>query len=442
MKYSLYLTLLIYLMLFGSMASCANQEPLNGTELSADDSTKTANIVSTAADAGTSEPRDPTTSPTSTPFPFPYLYERCTDFSINTHLDSPDIFAFWSIKDVSLFLTRVDGSLIETEKNIEYLSSVVSPDGAKLAYIQKSPRKLVIASSSGVTLQTYVIPGSWTALISWVSENRLFIEKRVYIGESRIEPGKLISFDLDTGEFAELFPDFPDIVPFVESYPHWEGNMTFLPNPMLEYTFYAVAGGGIVVWDLGTQKEIGHIFDWSNPHTDPVWGREGEWFIVNVPLAIGDDSKQYTNWEDELPYKFGFYDLFLVRVNGDIQRLSYFSTFFSSEITSLSLSPDETHLAFWIDTQYERKDPNWQLGILNISTGKVKIYCFSPGDALVPEAPIWSPSGQNLMVTKYNEYEFMDAEVFLIDLVSGEIYSFQESAVGLGWLSPSELPSQ
>ncbi len=46
------------------------------------------------------------------------------------------------------------------------------------------------------------------------------------------------------------------------------------------------------------------------------------------------------------------------------------------------------------------------------------------------------------MVTKYDENEFTDAEVTLINLVSKEIFSIQKNAVGLGWLNPASPPEQ
>jgi hypothetical protein len=380
----------------------------------------------------------PPPTATYTPTPTPYLRE-CIKLEKVEQIEAEGVLIIEKVDDYVPVLTHPDGTQIKIISNIYYLSGVISsPDRTKIAYIQEFPRVLVIASADGSILRRYQIPENWVWPINWVSENQIYFEKRLYLGESKFESGKLIVFDLETSHFEEFQPDFPDIVPWVEAYPNWGVNMTFLPDPTLRYSVYAVAGGGIVLWDLQSQIEVKRVYDKYTATSAPVWSKDGEWFIANAPNHVFEDNVRYTNWESDDPYSIG-YDLFLGTTTGEIQRLSYFTPQYHATQRSWSLSPDEINLAFWLDTGFGDGDYDWQLAVLNITSGDVNTYCVFAGDARWPFPPIWSPDGDGLMVTQYDEIAYFETEVLIIDLIDNELFTYPENAFGRGvWLTLGE----
>ena len=161
----------------------------------------------------TAENQELTIIPTSTPIPYPYLFERCTNLAIIDQPENPDGFVLLSMMDNSVLITSTDHSFMKRINNVDLGAAVISPDYTQLAYIQESPRKLVIISTSGFVHRTFSIPDNWVGPFMWVSEDRIFIEKRKYFHESKYEPGILISFEPDSGRYEELLPDYPEIVP-------------------------------------------------------------------------------------------------------------------------------------------------------------------------------------------------------------------------------------
>jgi Tol biopolymer transport system component len=147
----------------------------------------------------------------------------------------------------------------------------------------------------------------------------------------------------------------------------------------------------------------------------------------------------YANSENELQNKQGGFEVFIVSSNGEIQRLTYFSNQDSYFQRSWSLSPDETKLAFWIADDFVEFQTEWQLVVLDIPSGEVFSYCVSGGNYRFPETPIWSPSGDKLLITSYFvTWTTGMSEVFFIDLERNQIAGFAEEAHGVVWLSSGE----
>ncbi|MEN8242861.1 MAG: hypothetical protein ABFS17_13145 [Chloroflexota bacterium] len=241
MKRLIKFKIIIEILLIIFLAGCTSTQISSGEQPYNSDVNEPLEIFSqeTNENLNYSENRVPSVEATSTPVQNSYLTEECISMLNVNSVQLTGILTLRSVIDDSQSLINSNTTLVKSFLNTEY-TSVSSPDHTRVAYIQKSPRSIVIASNEGVILQKFPIEESWLWLISWVSENQIFLEQRLDFRTSRYEPGRLIVFDLNTGSYNELYPDFPNIVPFVELFPHWVGNMTFMPTPDLKYIVYAL----------------------------------------------------------------------------------------------------------------------------------------------------------------------------------------------------------
>jgi hypothetical protein len=360
---------------------------------------------------------------------------ECIQLEEVEQIEIEGVLALELVRDGTFVLVRTDGEHLNILSNT-LSSSVTSPDHTEIAFISWFSEELVIADSNGSILRKYQIPREWIGLHSWNLDNQLFILKDMDL-ESKFELSGLIIFDEETGGYEEIAPDFPNIKPWVES-SRWYGNLIFLPDPLLNYVLYELSGGGVSLWDIDSQMETMRIFNDSLSTSGPVWGQDGEWFITSAPVKFVENGVWYTNVVDEMPYVMGGNDLILVTTKGEIQRLTYFAAQFNASQDSWSLSPDETRLAFWVDIDIESSGYHYQLAVLDLPTEILSVFCFYAGDIRDPLVPIWSPDSGALMVTRYDPTAHLDADVFLIDLQSNELYKFPEHAFGKSWLSSED----
>ncbi len=196
----------------------------------------------------------------------------------------------------------------------------------------------------------------------------------------------------------------------------------------------------LILWDIENEQEIIRFnqgYDNSVGGT-PQWSQDGSFFIAGIyPQRRASDGTLYKNVLDDYPYEGGF-ELFQDGRDGEIKRLTYFTTKYHAGEEAFALSPDEKLIAFWLNLEYQPgdQDANRTLAILNIETGKVVDLCFADGGKTsIP--PVWSPDGKYLVVSRYAPRENKDvhSDSVLIDLEQNLAINVGENIVVVGWLT-------
>ena len=146
------------------------------------------------------------------------------------------------------------------------------------------------------------------------------------------------------------------------------------------------------------------------------------------------------NFTDSLPYESGT-DLFLVNLEGKIERLTYFTT--RKRITTrergYTWSPSGRSIVFWLQRGGYLTPP--EPVIVSVKTKAVVSLCETErppevrGNPWVsPPAPVWSPDERFLALTLVNE-EFRQ-RVILVWLQSGKRWLIADNVSVMGWMMP------
>lgn len=320
-------------------------------------------------------------------------------------LHSP--YTFWNIET---------GKKYEIPRDDEHWiwELAVSPDRAMYAYVYYRSGQVVIASSDHEIIHIAAIPDRWR-FSRWQSdESLLFVIPEPDPGGSphwgKYPPtlGLLKPF---TGEQQELTPDFPNIDelnPILD----FGGSGVTVYDPALTRVVYERMDWNVVLWDIQKKKQLAGLPFLSLPATNPIWLPDGSKYIM-----IAEDGYFY-----------------LVTRDGEITRVS--SVKMNAE--NFSWSPDNQHLAFW---RVSQNLEDRTLIVLDTITGQMSDLCIPIGyDPLggygpIAPIPIWSPSGNSIVVEANFNPNTSESDVLLIDLEDNTVTKIGENSLPVGWLT-------
>jgi len=336
--------------------------------------------------------------------------------------------------NIALFDLKTDQS--QSFGEAVYIMAI-SPDRSQLAYTDKVTGKLIILASNGKRLSTTSVPDNWIGVIQWISPSTLLMDK--FLG---IPPGipyglaSTIMYNTKTGEVQEFASNYPGITTSIPPFP-WD-NYSYtrtVYDPLFSRVIYpAEEQDGhslLVLLDLETKRDVTRF------HTPigsaPQWTQDGSYFVTVIVPQFKWGDNLYQNVSDDLPYNGG-HELFWVSRDGKVQRLTYLTTKFQAGEEGISLSPNEEHIAFWLNLRYEPGDLNAdrKLAVLDISTGEITNLCLA-GTA-TPISPIWSPDGKYLVISRYYTTGDLLSDVLLVDLEHGIAKRIAKNSVAKGWL--------
>lgn len=329
--------------------------------------------------------------------------------------------------------------LTKQNENFEYLTS--SPSNETFAYerikFEESSRiiideDLVIANSNGEPQIVVQSEEGWCGIADWLDNDQLIINVACLGGkESRGEmPATLLALNPFTGDKHILTPDFPGIYD-IYPVPNWNTSGVTVYDPALSKVVYLQGGigetGSYVIWDLQDSRELARLeFEVYDLASVPRWSHDGEYVYFEL---------------NSLANKKPTHEFFRLDLMGNIEQLSDISGHYPwTHIGPFSLSPNDQLIAFWLTTWEDKPDflyhGNQELAVLDTSTGKVTNYCI-PGDFESPlnrfiPAPLWSPSGQQLMVlNRHSEHSY---RVIQVDIYRGKASQLIEDMLPEVWL--------
>jgi hypothetical protein len=318
----------------------------------------------------------------------------------------------------------------------------VSPDHKKIAYSDDATGNIIVVNSLGQKIvEMESVPENWKGVVQWVSPTHLllnnFVDKPFGIADG-------IVLNIFNETYEEHLSTFPDILRDIPPY-RW-GNFSYLRvvySPDLTKVVYRGADQHgeplLILWDIIESKQVAMFYQDYDDHIggQPQWIDDGLSFVAGVYPQHRRSNTLYKNFREEQPY-LGGHELSIIHVNGEIKRLTYFTTKYNAGQESFSLSPDKKYIAYWLNLNYRPADLYGErnLTIMDIVTGKNTNYCVDGGS--MPTPAIWSPDGNYLMVTRYYVTGDILSDVILIDIRDLKAIQIGENVIARGWLIDEE----
>jgi len=326
------------------------------------------------------------------------------------------------IRSLSSTVIGLEPSLLDLENGItrdidisgQSLDNAdVSPNRQVLAYTwfnnNTSKWELVFINSIGGSRRIVWSSNDGFAILGWLNDHQVVIQQDT----------AYIILDVEQGSREDLFPlDFPDF----DLYNQRRFYAVF--DPLLTRTIYKKSTN-IIFLDLGTKTIIARITDGYDRLPIIAWQSSGERAAVIATVSLSERPPG-SSLSDEI---------FVIERNGKVSQLTHLYESFGRIFTidSLSWSPDDKRIAFWL---YDSQENHTTLIVADSSTGEVVNYCIlnvslDAFPANLP-APIWSPDGKYLMVE--NRYEADKSKLLVVDLTNNIAFPIAENANPVGWM--------
>jgi Tol biopolymer transport system component len=240
------------------------------------------------------------------------------------------------------------------------------------------------------------IDENW-APAGWLDNERVIFQVR-FKRDQVVQPQDVLIYNLFTGEKNSIRLDLPNLYLDRKGwfYPLYFVNASL--NPSLNRAAYNDQDGNLVFWDIGTGKKISSL-----PFTEPIgsfgsigWSPDGKKFLTTSP-----DKFQKSQADGNIPLGN---ELFMFDIDGVITQLTHFNqNYLFANITHPTWSPDNYHIAFWLNTSDGYASPmkiQQRLVIIDIRTNKTTIFrttSYKSASITWKSSLIWNPDGQYLI---------------------------------------------
>jgi hypothetical protein len=177
-------------------------------------------------------------------------------------------------------------------------------------------------------------------------------------------------------------------------------------------------GLAAVMQDPETGEELGRVV--AGGLMPPIWSPDGKLALIRKDLIGETDSEE----------------LFTMHMDGSIEQLTHLTDQFRfTEIGSPAWSPDGQKVAFWLNTGTEngKEAPFYELAVLDTTTKVITNYCVRASSDEWLFAPIWSPNGQQVVVTTLDQDNPDHNNVLLLDLTPGRYTNIAKDLNPVGW---------
>jgi len=318
----------------------------------------------------------------------------------------------------------------------------VSPDGRRVAFYDDGQEKVIVADYEGNPVWELPSPKRKLEPAYWLDDQRLILNDKLSQDpqyESKYGyADRMILVNPFTNDQQEWWPDFPNQAQYFYLWPVDSGLMF---NPALTHVVYPynlVGKSPIVLWDVLNQEEIATLYTTA----PPVWSPDGRQFVIRAAPVLKAYTPPVVNFDDGLPYENGS-DLFLMNLQGELRRLTYFSIVPAQETTEqeYTWSPSGRQIAFWMLERLHSHAPAPM--VVDVENKALVSFCETenlPEDQfaslIFPPSPVWSPDEQYLVITLLNQ-DFK-RKVLLVELSSGKAWQIAENVSAMGWMRNDE----
>jgi hypothetical protein len=328
-------------------------------------------------------------------------------------------FYFWNLQD---------NSEIKLGRTIDD-HVVISPNRKILAYSDLDSRAIIITASGNQILE---IPNEDERLTPryWLDNQLLALEYRQSEQGGPFILPSLIVVNVFTGEKQEWLPDYPKLDTRYRR-ADWNVLSRFLPNANQTHVIYQAFDEWtrVNLWDIHDNQVVASIFN-GNTDSTPWWSNNGKRFVTSAPPIDEYQGVTYKNIDDKLPYTGGT-DLFIVSIEGDINRLTYFSVNQNAFQSRFTWSPDGKKIAFISEVSPPDGniwDPVAELSVVDIDTKNVTNFCL-PGYRLV-----WSPDSKYIVINQGINEQRQHTEAYIVDIENKSVWKVFDNAEVVGWM--------
>jgi hypothetical protein len=205
-------------------------------------------------------------------------------------------------------------------------------------------------------------------------------------------------------------------------------------NKDLTRALYAFSGGSgpsVAIHNMTTNKDMA-IFPTNEAFgVSPKWSTDGN----KVAIGLNTNSSARTDTANYGVYK---YEIFVINRDGEkLYSTNLASLSESIYISTLSWSPDNSHIAFWYTTNDENINDNLELAVLDLNTKVIKNYCmmkdvedhaWKRNDV----SPIWSPDGKYLLVEINDNNQ--NPRTIIVDIIREEAIFVISGVLPVAWM--------
>ena len=185
----------------------------------------------------------------------------------------------------------------------------------------------------------------------------------------------------------------------------------------------------LILRDVVNKKEVARIYtfyDYGSRGGIPWWSPDGTRILLSaLPEFATHEEIVYEEFE---PYEGGG-DLYSISKKGEIVRLSTLAEKYVTRQKDYIWSPDGGKVAFLLRIEDGDDWSDWQLSVLDISTGIVTNYCIE-SELL----PIWSPDSKKVLIHIPSPVKDYQHDVLLVDLENGFAVRIAEQAKASRWM--------
>jgi len=362
------------------------------------------------------------------------LHEECIIPDLSQNLgDFPGtIVLFDEFNQLSLRKAKSEQDILLGK--IDMLYSVLS-NGQELAYIDTDLARLMVVSSSGEEITTVNAAENWVEILAWIGHEKVLIGNMPLLPNGGWNPpSSTLNLDLSTGQYQELFPNYPKIYtgPPLPNFGRFSYSITAY-DPILTRVVYGTTWGksAIVLWDLVNERELIRLYArhiWNTPE----WKADGTEFIISLPPQMKDSNGDIHRIVNDHSDYIGGSDFFTVSRDGEIKRLTFLTTKINAQEREYTWSPDQKQVGFWFNTTGE--DTQWRMAVLNVVTGQILDYCVYGKDGSFPM--YWSSDGRYLIST-YGAPDYSstnNTRIILLDLITKTAKLVNSKDIVVGWM--------
>ena len=359
----------------------------------------------------------PTSTPTIKITPTPsYIQYYCPDIAPTSDLQDVGI-VYRNMLDNKTYLWNTDTgqyTIISEEGFTQWGYAMTSKDHQYKAYFAESDTEwldlLKVVDAKGKVVNSFVKKGDeWWKLIRWRGHELMLNYYFPDYGPYRIQ-----ILDPFSGRSSRITPDYPDIVGNTYGVGEWglSAMNASVYDDSLKFVIYATHRQDVILYDIDNKKNLWKINDIS--YTEPVWSSDNQYIAIEV------------NNRD----KYDHCELNILNVSGILESTTHFASVKkNARIIRTAWSENGDYVSFLIGTLQEKAIYN--LGILNVETGEVSIYCIATDNDHRSSA-VWLADNEHLLMNGVDENKV--ETTYLVDIKSHEISILGTNMVTYGWV--------
>lgn len=351
-------------------------------------------------------------------------------------LDTDNILLMYGADSSTLYLSNLVNN---NKKELRYGQDVVpfdiiiSPDRKLVAMTMLTTTplaettKLLIIDADGTIQKDFVWKKEWGRIAAWLDNRHVLIVKQADLQLSIYNPETVILLDINSGQDVELQAMYPDRNQV--EYVNWN-LINYVYSPDLTRVLYPISKvdygyvNYVALWDTKNEEVLATLPVELTETSLPEWSPDGSQILISgLASKPGEFS---TNRRGQ--------ELFIIDANGKVTQVTQFTNYYSGTVTiqKYTWSPDGQSIAFWLQTEHM---DNPQLATFNISDGHTINHCISALSFHAVSRPIWSPSGDYLVVNHPKPGTDV-SETLLMNVSQNAFAQIAESVTPVGWMVP------